>query len=244
MMESLKIALLGYGKMGHEVEKLAFEKGHEIVARIDQSEDWTSQTSQINTADVAIDFSIPKEAIPNMKRCLELDLPLVVGTTGWYENLGEIEEETKQKNGSILWASNFSLGVNILFHFNEKLAEVMSRFPEYKPSIHEIHHTQKLDAPSGTAISLANGIIKNYELLDSWKLKEDGQANLNQLVISHERVGQVPGTHEISYVSDIDEISLRHEAKSRKGFALGAVIAAEWLKGKKGFFNMKDVLGF
>lgn len=243
-MSNLSIVLIGYGRMGHEVELVALSKGHTIVAKIDNANDWISQSQYIETADMAIDFSIPSEAIQNMRRCLRLNLPLIVGTTGWYDHMKEIEEETQKKNGSILWASNFSLGVNIIFHFNEKLAEVMSRFPEYKPVIHEIHHTQKLDTPSGTAISLANGIIKNYQLLDSWKLEEDGQANTNQLAISHERVGQVPGTHEVSYESEIDRISLNHEAKNRKGFASGAILAAEWLLGKKGFFNMKDVLGF
>lgn len=239
-MTKLKIILIGYGKMGKEIETIALQKGHEIIHRIDSPEDW-KQLDLIADADVAIDFSIPSIALENMRRAMSLKLPLVIGTTGWYDHMETIEEEVRMTESSILWASNFSLGVNILFHFNEKLANVMSRFPEYKAHVHEIHHSQKLDAPSGTAISIANGILKSYPDLESWKLEEEG---LSHLPISHERLGEVPGTHEITYSSDIDEIGLRHEAKSRKGFAAGAVLAAEWLLGKTGFFNMKDVLGF
>lgn len=244
MMRNLKIALIGYGKMGKEIEKIALTKGHIILAKIDTTQDWKTQKQLLLDSDVAIDFSIPKIAISNMKKCLELNIPLVIGTTGWYEQMKEIEEKTKAKNGSLLWASNFSLGVNITFHFNELLARTMARFPEYKAHIHEIHHTQKVDAPSGTAISLANGIINSNAQLKDWKLEEGIEIESNNLPISHAREGQVPGTHEIRYTSDVDEIMLRHEAKNRKGFANGAVLAAEWLVGKKGFFNMSDVLGF
>lgn len=243
-MEKLKISLIGYGKMGQEIEKMALSKGHTIHAKIDTEEDWDSQKQLLLVSDVAIDFSIPEIAISNMKSCLEMNIPLIIGTTGWYEHMQEIEVETKERKGSLLWASNFSLGVNITFHFNELLAKTMARFPEYKAQIHEIHHTQKLDAPSGTAISLANGIIKSNEQLKAWKLEDGKEMKSSDLPISHEREGQVPGTHEVTYYSDIDEIMLRHEAKNRKGFASGAVLAAEWLMGKKGFFNMKDVLGF
>ncbi|NPD46000.1 4-hydroxy-tetrahydrodipicolinate reductase [Lentimicrobium sp. S6] len=243
-MNNLKIALIGYGRMGKEIEKVALSKEHVIQARIDTLEDWVTQKSLLLNSNVAIDFSIPEIAISNMKRCLKLNIPLVIGTTGWYEQMNEIEDEVNLKNGSLLWASNFSLGVNITFHFNKLLAKTMARFPEYKVHIHEIHHTQKLDAPSGTAISLANGIIDSNELLDTWKLEESHEIESSYLPISHAREGQVPGTHEIRYTSDIDEIMLRHEAKNRKGFASGAVLAAEWLVGKKGFYNMSDVLGF
>lgn len=242
-MTKLKIILIGYGKMGKEIEAIARQKGHEIIHRIDIPDDWKSK-DLITEADIAIDFSIPDIAVENMRRCMSLQLPLVIGTTGWYDHIKTMEEEVRRTNASILWASNFSLGVNILFHFNEKLAKVMSRFPEYTPHIHEIHHTQKLDAPSGTAITIAHGIIKEYQHLENWKLQENKEIEAPHLAISHERIGQVPGTHEISYNSDIDQLSLRHEAKSRKGFASGAVLAAEWLIGKKGFYNMKDVLGF
>jgi len=242
-MKKLKVIIIGYGKMGKEIEAVALQQGHEIIHKIDGRDDW-KQLDLIQQADVAIDFSIPDIAMENMRRAMSLMLPLVIGTTGWYDHMDTIEEETKLSNATVLWASNFSLGVNILFHFNQQLAKVMHRFPEYRPHIHEIHHTQKLDAPSGTAISIANGIIGEYENLDDWKLQENKEIHPPHLVISHERLGQVTGTHEISYSSDIDQISLRHEAKNRKGFAQGAVLAAEWLVGKKGFFNMKDVLGF
>lgn len=242
-MTKLKIILIGYGKMGKEIEAIALQKGHAIIHRIEVAEDWR-QLDLITAADVAIDFSIPNVALENMRRCMSLMLPLVIGTTGWYDHMKTIEEEVAMTNASLLWASNFSLGVNILFHFNQKLAKVMSRFPEYTPHIHEIHHTQKLDAPSGTAISIANGIIEEYQHLENWKLQENREIEAPHLAISHERIDQVPGTHEITYDSDIDQISLRHEAKSRKGFAKGALVAAEWLVGKKGFYNMKDVLGF
>jgi len=242
-MTKLKIIIIGYGKMGKEIETIALQKGHSIIHKIDVSEDW-KQLELISEADVAIDFSIPSIALENMRRCMSLMLPLVIGTTGWYDHMEEIEEEVRVTNSSILWASNFSLGVNILFHFNQQLAEIMSRFPEYEPHIHEIHHTQKLDAPSGTAISIANGIIGEYDHLENWKLQENKEIKAPFLAISHERIGQITGTHEISYSNEIDQISLRHEAKNRKGFASGAVLAAEWLVGKKGFYTMKDVLNF
>lgn len=244
MMENLKIALIGYGKMGKEIEKIALSKGHTILVKIDTAQDWETQKQLLLDSDVAIDFSVPEIAISNMKKCLEFNIPLVIGTTGWYEQMKEIEEDTKTKNGSLLWASNFSLGVNITFHLNVLLAKTMARFPEYKAHIHEIHHTQKLDAPSGTAISLATGIINANEQLKDWKLEDGKEFKPTDLPISHAREGQVPGTHEIRYNSGIDEIMIKHEAKNRKGFASGAVLAAEWLVGKKGFFNMSDVLGF
>ena len=243
-MKKLKIALIGYGKMGKEIEKIALTKGHTIQVKIDTAQDWETQMQLLLVSDVAIDFSIPDIAIINMNKCLELNIPLVIGTTGWYAHMNEIEEKTKSNNGSLLWASNFSLGVNITFYFNELLAKTMSRFPEYKAYIHEIHHTKKLDAPSGTAIGLAKGIIDSTAQLKDWKLEEGSEIKSSDLLISHAREGNVPGTHEVRYTSDIDEIMLRHEAKSRKGFASGAVLAAEWLLGKKGFFNMSDVLGF
>lgn len=242
-MTNLKIIIIGYGKMGKEIEAIALQKGHSIIHKIDVPEDW-KQLDRISEADVAIDFSVPSIALDNMRRCMSLMLPLVIGTTGWYDHMQEIEEEVKRTHASILWASNFSLGVNILFQFNKRLAEVMSRFPEYRPHIHEIHHIQKLDAPSGTAMSIAEGIINEYQDIDSWELQKNTEVDSSHIAISHERIGNITGTHEIIYSSDVDQISLRHEAKNRKGFAIGAVLAAEWLVGKKGFFNMKDVLGF
>lgn len=243
-MKNLKILLIGYGKMGHEIEKMALTKSHHIIGIIDQKTDWEKNAKILDQVDVAIDFSIPNEAIYNISRCRELELPLVIGTTGWHHEKEKVKEETVKHKASLLWASNFSLGVNILFHFNKTLAEVMSRFPDYKVQIHEIHHDQKLDAPSGTAISLADDIIHVHPPLKDWYLKENGEIKEEGLPITYERIGLVPGTHIIKYQSDIDEISVKHEAKNRKGFAKGAVLAAEWLVGKKGFFEMKDVLGF
>lgn len=242
MNNPLKILIIGYGNMGKEIEAVAISKGHQIVHIIDNVADWNSLT--VAMVDVAIDFSIPEIAISNIHKCIELNIPLVMGTTGWYDQIEQIGEEVQKKNAAFLWASNFSLGVNILFHMNEKLASIMKDC-DYQTQIHEIHHTQKLDAPSGTAISLANGILSNTHKYQNWQLIENDQTpQENKLSITYEREGDVKGTHIISYENEIDKISLKHEAKTRKGFAVGAVMAAEWLAGKKGFFSMKDVLGF
>ncbi|NOR87785.1 MAG: 4-hydroxy-tetrahydrodipicolinate reductase [Bacteroidales bacterium] len=240
----MKIVILGYGKMGKEVESLAKEKGHQIVAKIDQAQDWQQQSEPINTADIAIDFSIPESAKDNMMQCLKHRLPLVIGTTGWYDDLEEIKKECELKKGAILWASNFSIGMNIFFKMNSLLAELTSKFPEYQAHIHEIHHTQKLDAPSGTAIAIANGILEKNKNLKSWELNENSNTRSTEILpITYERIAQVPGTHIVSYQSSIDDITMKHEAKNRKGFAAGALLAAEWLVGKTGFFSMEDVIG-
>ena len=242
-MKSLKIALLGYGKMGKEIEKIALEKSHIIIARIDNSDDWIEQEEQLQEADIAIEFSTPETVLENISRCFKMNLPIIAGTTGWYHEMEKIEEECRIKNASMLWASNFSIGMNIFFKINSILAQLTDKFPEYKAHIHEIHHTQKLDAPSGTAIAIANGIIENSKTLDSWELTNDMKhSSKNILPITYERLGQVPGTHKVTYQSEIDELSIKHEAKNRKGFAAGAVLAAEWLMGRKGFYNMGDVL--
>jgi 4-hydroxy-tetrahydrodipicolinate reductase len=244
MNRNLRIVLIGYGKMGKAIEKLAIEKNHEIVAVIDSPEHWIEKQKEISTADVAIDFSIPQAALTNIDNCLKINLPLVVGTTGWYDKLPQVQEAAENSEGAILWASNFSLGVQILFHLNARLAEIMNRYPEYSPGIQEIHHTQKLDAPSGTAIQLANGILQSYPELNGWYLIENESYNFNALPVFSQRIGQVTGTHHISYSSSVDTITISHEAKNREGFVFGAVLAAEWLVGKRGFFTMKDVLGF
>lgn len=243
MDKKLNILLIGYGKMGKEIEAVAISKGHHIVHTIDTAEEWNSLKKE--EVDVAIDFSIPEIALSNIYRCLDLNIPVVMGTTGWYKQMEQIEEEVKKKNAAFLWASNFSLGVNITFHINQKLAKIMKDFGDYKADIHEIHHTQKLDAPSGTAISLAKGILSNTDKYQNWQLIEQDQSpQKNSLPINYSREGDVKGTHIITYENEIDKISLKHEAKTRKGFAVGAVLAAEWLVGKQGFFNMGDVLGF
>jgi 4-hydroxy-tetrahydrodipicolinate reductase len=241
MKKSLNILLIGYGKMGKEVESVALDKGHRIVDRIDQRDDWNLLNPK--EADVAIDFSMPEIVNTNIARCIDLNIPLVMGTTGWYNSLKDIEENVIKRQASLIWASNFSPGVYILSQLNLKLAEWIKDF-DYDTGIHEIHHTQKLDAPSGTAITLAKGILSKIEKFNNWELLEKGQtARNNRIPITYDRVADVKGTHIITYESKIDKISLKHEAKSRKGFAIGAVLAAEWLVGKTGFYNINDLFG-
>ena len=230
----MKIALLGYGKMGKEIEKIALKRGHEIVLRKTEYNDY----SGLEHADVAIDFSIPTAATENISTCFEHNIPVVSGTTGWLEHYNDMTALCEEKNGAFLYGSNFSVGVNLFFELNSYLAKLMANIKEYKVSMEEIHHTQKLDAPSGTAISLAQGIIAetNYE---QWTMDS---AKENQIYIDAKRIEDVPGTHSVFYKSSVDEIEIKHTAFSRQGFALGAVIAAEWILGKKGIFTMKDVL--
>jgi 4-hydroxy-tetrahydrodipicolinate reductase len=230
----MKIALLGYGKMGKVIEKIAMERGHEIVLRKTSSANFEG----IENADVAIDFSIPSVAIENISTCLNKQIPVISGTTGWLDQYDEMVSLCREKNGTFLYGSNFSLGVNIFFELNAFLARIMSKFNDYKVSMEEIHHTQKLDAPSGTAISLAKGIIENSNYT-SWTLDE---AQSNQIAIDAKRIENVPGTHSVYYNSEVDLIEIKHVAHNREGFALGAIIAAEWIVGKKGIFTMKDVL--
>ena len=230
----MKIALLGYGKMGQAIEKIAKQRGHTIVLKTTSKD----KDYNLSNVDVAIDFSVPTSAVENISQCLKQDVPVISGTTGWLEHYDSIVELCKKQQGTFLYASNFSLGVNIFFELNKTLARLMNRLPEYTASIEEIHHTQKLDAPSGTAISLAKDIISNSDY-SSWTLDKP---NEKELGIVAKRIENVPGTHEISYDSTIDSIQIKHTAHSREGFALGAVIAAEWIFGKKGIFTMKDVL--
>ncbi|MDI9310702.1 MAG: 4-hydroxy-tetrahydrodipicolinate reductase [Limnohabitans sp.] len=230
----MKIALLGYGKMGKVIERIALERGHEIVLR--KSSEATFDG--LEKADVAIDFSVPDSAVCNISECFTTNIPVVCGTTGWLEHYDEMVALCKEKNGAFIYGSNFSLGVNIFFELNDYLAKMMANLSQYKVSMEEIHHTQKLDAPSGTAISLANGILENSKY-ESWTLEK---ANENQVHIEVKRIENIPGTHSIFYDSEVDQIEIKHTAHNREGFALGAVIAAEWLAGKKGIFTMKDVL--
>jgi 4-hydroxy-tetrahydrodipicolinate reductase len=231
----MKIALLGYGKMGKVIEKIALERGHEIVLRKDSSDTFEG----ITKADIAIDFSVPTSAVSHISECLNQNVPVISGTTGWLENYDEMVHLCQEKNGSFIYASNFSLGVNIFFELNNYLAKMMKNLSDYKVSMEEIHHTQKLDAPSGTAISLANGIIENTDYVN-WTLENP---TANQIYIDAKRIENIPGTHSVFYDSKVDQIEIKHTAHSREGFALGSVIAAEWLIGKKGVFTMKDVLG-
>jgi 4-hydroxy-tetrahydrodipicolinate reductase len=230
----MKIALLGYGKMGKVIERIALERGHEIVLKKSSA----SSYEGIQHADVAIDFSVPESAVCNISECFATNVPVVCGTTGWLSQYEEMVKLCNDKKGSFIYSSNFSLGVNIFFELNSYLAKMMSKIEQYKVSMEEIHHTQKLDAPSGTAISLANGIIENSDY-KNWTLENPEQ---NQIHIEAKRIENVPGTHSIFYDSEVDQIEIKHTAHSREGFALGAVIAAEWLQQKKGVFTMKDVL--
>lgn len=231
----MKIALLGYGKMGKVIEKIALQRGHEIVLK---KTELNSFDGLLN-ADIAIDFSIPDAAVNNISECMKNSIPVISGTTGWLQNYSEIENLCNEKKGSFIYSSNFSLGVNLFFKLNENLVKMMQKFSQYKVSMEEIHHTQKLDAPSGTAISLANQIIENSEYTN-WTLNQN--SSQNEIYIDAKRLENIPGTHSINYNSDVDSIEIVHTAHNREGFALGAIIAAEWLIDKKGIFTMKDVL--
>jgi len=229
----MKIALLGYGRMGKTIEKLAVERGHSVVKKIDQGDAY-----DFADADVAIDFSVPDAAVDNISMALKSGVPVVSGTTGWLERYPEMVALCKENNGAFIYASNFSVGVNIFFELNKKLAQMMKALDSYNVSMTEVHHIHKLDAPSGTAITLAEGIIEESSKTD-WILDNEES---DKITIKAVREAEVPGTHTITYQSDVDEIMIEHKAHSRNGFALGAIIAAEWLKDKKGVHTMKDVL--
>jgi 4-hydroxy-tetrahydrodipicolinate reductase len=230
----MKIALLGYGKMGQTIERIALERGHEIVLKKDEFNTYEG----LSNADVAIDFSIPAVAVENISSCFYANVPVVSGTTGWLDRYNEMVALCQEKNGAFISSSNFSLGVNLFFGLNDYLSKMMSKFDSYKVEMEEIHHTQKLDAPSGTAISLAKGVIENSDYTN-WTLDE---AKENEIHIEAIRTENVPGTHTVTYNSTVDTIEIKHTAHNRDGFALGAVIAAEWIVGKHGVFTMKDVL--
>lgn len=242
----MKIILLGYGKMGHEVEKIALQRGHEILAKIDNENDWNSfkasesQNLRISENVVAIEFSTPATAFDNIKRCFDMNIPVVCGTTAWYQHFDEIKERCEKESQALFYAPNFSIGMNIMFMLNQQLAKITEKY-DYKLSLTETHHIHKLDKPSGTAVKLANDIVDNNKNYDSWKLSEDCLTN-NVLPIEAIREGEYFGIHEVKAESSCDIISLRHEAFSREGFATGAVIAAEFIIGKKGLFTMNDLL--
>ena len=230
----MKIALLGYGKMGQTIERIAVERGHEIVLKKDEFNTYDG----LSEANVAIDFSIPAVAVTNISSCFHANVPVISGTTGWLEHYDEMVSLCTEKKGAFISSSNFSLGVNLFFELNEYLAKMMSKFDSYSVEMEEIHHTQKLDAPSGTAISLAKGVIENSRY-NNWTLDNP---DANEINIGVQRIADVPGTHTVSYNSTVDTIEIKHTAHNRDGFALGAVIAAEWIVGKQGVFSMKDVL--
>jgi len=235
----MKIALLGYGKMGKEIETIALERGHDIILKVDETNATNIHAEDIKKADVAIEFSTPHTVIKNIKICFDAQTPVVVGTTGWYDTFYEIEKQCLQQDATLFYASNFSLGVNLFFKLNSYLAELMNNYQLYDVEMEEIHHIHKLDKPSGTAITLANQILSKINRKKEWSITK---RNPETLFITDIREGEVPGTHTIKYHSDIDDIEIMHKAHNRKGFALGAIIAAEFVKNKKGIFTMSDLI--
>ena len=233
----MNIALLGYGRMGKTIEEIAESRGHKIVLKI--SDDIDNHDLEASKVDVAIDFSIPRAAFKNITTCFKNKIPVVCGTTGWLDDYEKARKICLEQNSAFIYASNFSLGVNIFFELNQKLAGMMQGLKDYSVAIEEVHHTQKLDAPSGTAITLAQQILEKNSKLKGWQLND---ADEDEIPISAKREENVPGTHTVTYDSEIDQIEIKHTAKSRQGFALGAVVAAEYLKDKSGIFTMKDVL--
>lgn len=238
----MRIALLGYGKMGKMIERIAVERGHEVVLIVDESNRTSVTDEELKQADVAIEFTMPAVAVDNYKWCFDNGIPVVSGTTGWLEKWEEITAYCRERGGSFFYASNFSIGVNLFFHLNRYLAKLMNGFADYQVFIEETHHIHKLDAPSGTAITLAEGILDNHSGYRSWQLAQ-GEAMPGEVVpVTAKRIGEVPGTHVVNYKSSVDKIEIRHEAFSREGFARGAVLAAEFLKGKTGVYGMEDML--
>jgi 4-hydroxy-tetrahydrodipicolinate reductase len=240
----MKIALIGYGKMGKVIEEIALERGHEIVAKVTSSNPIIS--TDLTLADVAIEFTRPELAVEHISHCLQKQLPIVAGTTAWHDDIEKVKQLVRNQNGSLLYSTNFSIGVSIFFELNKRLAQLMSGQFGYKAAIDETHHVQKLDAPSGTAIALANDLLENNADYLSWVHGDENvpHTNAQQLAVISHRKPDVPGTHCITYHSEIDTISIKHEAHNRKGFALGAVIGAEWLFQRKGVYTMNDVLNF
>ena len=248
----MKIALLGYGKMGRIVEKTAIDRGHEIVLKIDYDNLHELTAANLQKADAAIEFSTPATVPGNIRHCFDAGVPVVVGTTGWYGSLNHVKHECLEGGHSLIYASNFSVGVNIFFYVNRLLAKLMNNYPYYDVQVEEIHHTQKLDSPSGTAITIAEGIIENLDSKTEWvnalsadgEQTDSGDIKNNQLLIESFRIDSVPGTHTVIYDSEIDTIEFKHTAHNRNGFALGAVMAAEWIKDKKGFYAVEEMFDF
>jgi 4-hydroxy-tetrahydrodipicolinate reductase len=245
----MRIAILGYGKMGRIIEQFATERGHEIVLKIniDNTEDLT--LANLGMADVAIDFSTPDSALSNIELCFDAGVPVVVGTTGWYGHLQTVKNKCVEGNNTLLYASNFSIGVNVFFFVNKVLAKIMNRYPQYEVQVEEIHHTQKLDSPSGTAMTISEGILSELDRKNEWvnELIGSGEEFIvkpDQLLIESHRIEDVPGTHTVIYSSEVDDIEFKHKAHNRAGFALGAVLAAEWLEDKTGFYNITDMFDF
>lgn len=238
----MKIALIGYGKMGKVIERIALERGHEIVSKIDVDNLADFDSEAFKSADVAIEFTAPHVALSNIKSAFKSNVPVVCGTTGWTDALPELKKEIEAEGKTLFWSSNYSLGVNIFMAVNKYLANIMNNFPDYNVEMTEVHHTQKLDAPSGTAITLAEGILEKIDRKKSWKLEVENSSD--EIAIKAIREGQVPGIHTIKYESGVDMIEIKHELKNRESLALGAVVAAEFTAGKKGFLGMNDLFNF
>ncbi len=245
----MNIILLGYGKMGQIIERYALKRGHQIFLVVDEHNRPNLTADDIRGADVAIDFSVPSAALDNMNLCLEAGVPIVVGTTGWYDQLQDVKAKCLAFGGSILYGSNFSIGVNVFFHINRMLAKALQPYKQYDVQVEEIHHIHKLDAPSGTAITIAEGILDNSDVKTNWVNTVVGEQDEiipkpQELLIESHRIEEVPGTHTVLYSSEVDQIEFKHTAHSRDGFALGAVVAAEWLNGKKGFYQVTEIFDF
>ncbi|HWZ34641.1 MAG TPA: 4-hydroxy-tetrahydrodipicolinate reductase [Mucilaginibacter sp.] len=247
----MKIALLGYGKMGKIIEKIALDRKHEIVLKIDYDNQQDLTAENLQKADVAIEFSTPGTVLSNIDHCFNAGVPVVVGTTGWYEQIDEIKSRYENTGKGFIYGTNFSVGVNIFFHINKVLAKLMNSHPYYDVQVEEIHHIQKLDSPSGTAITIAEGIIDNLDEKKQWvNILTDGNSPVDDdvkaedVLIESHRIDSVPGTHTVIYASEVDTIEIKHTAHSRNGFALGAVLAAEWIKDKKGFYSVADMFDF
>ncbi len=238
---AVKIGLFGYGKMGKTIEKIALNRGHEVVWQIDVENRDRVTPALLREAEVAIEFSRPEVAFGNVMACLEAGVPVISGTTGWLAQLPEAEAYCREKGGALLWSSNFSVGVNLFFALNRYLARMMNTRPEYAPEMTEIHHIHKLDAPSGTAVTLAQDLIEATDAKTGWRLMP-GDVGETEVPIIAVREGEVPGTHIVRWASDIDEVVMEHRAHSREGFARGAVLAAEWIRGRSGVFSMTEVL--
>ncbi|MEA3318331.1 MAG: 4-hydroxy-tetrahydrodipicolinate reductase [Bacteroidota bacterium] len=238
----MNIAIIGYGKMGKEIEKIALERNHKIVLKIDINNIANFNKEHLLKADVAIEFSTPETAYANINKCMDANLPVISGTTGWLDKIDKIKEKCNTEDKSFFYASNFSIGVNIFFKINELLAQIMNQQTQYNVDIEETHHTQKLDAPSGTAVTIAEGLINSLDRKNNWNKETENTEDA--IAIKSFRIGDVPGNHTVKYDSPVDEIEISHKAKSRKGFALGAVLAAEYMKDKTGFRTMNDMLKF
>ncbi len=241
MNKPINIAIIGYGKMGHEIEKYAPAAGCEVKVIVDLPQHWQTYHDQLRQVDVAIEFTSPEVVTDNLKKLMDMQVPVVTGTTGWMQHLEDIKQYCSKSNGSVFYASNFSIGVNLFFALNRYLAQLMSRYPEYKIILDEIHHTQKLDAPSGTALSMLEDVMRIHPSFDSWKFANQNPGE-GEIAVNAHRIEAVTGTHQLTYASDIDSISIEHKANNREGFARGALMAARWLLDKKGVFTMNDLL--